>query len=246
MTVQPPSLASKGKLYLIPNTLGTNDTETIPEYVRQIALQLSVFIVENIKEARRYLVKLGMKQSGRTIEELIFLELDKHASEATFSDYLKAAENGTDIGLISDAGCPAVADPGSIIVEWAHQKGIAVVPLVGPSSLLLALMSSGMNGQQFAFTGYLPIQHAARIQRLKFLEQRIVSENQTQIFIETPYRNQSLFTDILNTCKPQLRLSIAANLTLPNQYIQTLSIQLWKKTPPPDLHKIPTVFVLGN
>ncbi|HRI27762.1 MAG TPA: SAM-dependent methyltransferase, partial [Chitinophagales bacterium] len=146
---------------------------------------------------------------------------------------------------ISDAGCPAIADPGSLIVQWAHQKNIEVVPLVGPSSLLLALMASGLNGQQFAFSGYLPIQQPQRSKFIRLLENRILTDNQTQLFIETPYRNQSLFADILQTCKNHLKLCLAANLTLPNQFIQTHSIAEWKKMAPPALHKIPTVFVMG-
>ncbi|QQS30845.1 MAG: SAM-dependent methyltransferase [Sphingobacteriales bacterium] len=238
-------LFEKGKLYLIPNTLGSRNMETIPDYVQKIALQLNVFIVENTKEAKRFLVYLGIKETGRQIEDLTFLELNKHAGEKEFSSYLKATEKGINIGLISDAGCPAVADPGGIIVQWAHEKGIEVIPLVGPSSMLLALMASGMNGQNFAFTGYLPIQQAQRIQKIRSLEHRILSENQTQVFIETPYRNQSLFTDLINTCKSHLRLCIAANLTLPDQCIKTQTIGNWKKAPLPDLHKIPAVFVLG-
>lgn len=236
----------KGKLYLIPNVLGGSNTETIPAYVQQVVQQLRVFIVENTKEARRFLVKMGLNRNGNSINDLTFFELDKHAAEDTFSNYLQATENGTDIGLISDAGCPAVADPGSLIVQWAHEKEITVVPLVGPSSILLALMSSGMNGQQFAFSGYLPIAQAQRIQQLRQLERRVLHENQTQIFIETPYRNQALFTDILQTCHPTLRLCIAANLTLPNQYIKTHSISNWKNNPLPQLHKIPAVFLLGK
>lgn len=240
-----PTPNSKGKLYLIPNLLGGNDTQIMPPYIAQILAQTEVFIVENVKDARRFLVKMGVKQTGRNLDELTFLHLDKHLPDERFAQYLQAAEHGKNIGLISDAGCPAIADPGSLIVQWAHQKNIEVAPLVGPSSLLLALMASGLNGQQFAFSGYLPIQQPQRGKFIRLLENRILTDNQTQLFIETPYRNQSLFADILQTCKNQLKLCIAANLTLPNQYIQTLSIAEWKKMPPPALHKIPTVFVMG-
>lgn len=236
----------QGKLYLIPNLLGGSNLQTIPEYVQQIVQQIEVFIVENTKEARRYLVKLGMNSNGKSVNALTFLELDKHTPEDRFTAYLQYADEGKNIGLISDAGCPAVADPGSLIVRHAHEKNIEVVPLVGPSSLLLALMASGLNGQQFAFSGYLPIEQAKRTQYIKKLEQLAGRENQTQIFIETPYRNQALFTDILATCRPDLRLCVAANLTLPNQYIATHSIGKWKSLPPPQLHKIPAVFLLGK
>ncbi|OWY20645.1 SAM-dependent methyltransferase [Sphingobacteriales bacterium UPWRP_1] len=238
--------ASKGKLYLIPNLLGGNNLQTIPAYVQQLVQQIEVFIVENTKEARRYLVKLGMNSNGKSVNRLTFLELDKHTSEDRFTAYLQPADDGKDIGLISDAGCPAVADPGSLIVRRAHEKNIEVVPLVGPSSLLLALMASGLNGQQFAFSGYLPIESAKKTQHIKKLEQLVWRENQTQIFIETPYRNQTLFADILKTCHPDLRLCVAANLTLPGQYIATHTIGKWKNLPPPELHKIPAVFLIGK
>lgn len=238
--------APQGKLYLIPNLLGGNSLQTIPAYVQQLVQHITVFIVENTKEARRYLVKLGLNSNGKSVNELIFLELDKHTPEFVFTNYLQHALEGKDIGLISDAGCPAVADPGSLIVRHAHQKNIEVVPLVGPSSLLLALMASGLNGQQFAFSGYLPIEQTKRIQHIKKLEQLVFRENQTQIFIETPYRNQALFSDILKTCRPDLHLCIAANLTLPTQYAKTHAIATWKNLPPPQLHKIPAVFLLGK
>lgn len=237
----------KGTLYLIPNVLNSPLTNTIPVSVQEVVQQTSTYIVENTKEARRYLIKLGIKTWGISPDSLTFLELDKHANEQQQTHYLRTALEGKNIGLISDAGCPAVADPGSGVVAAAHRQGIRVVPLVGPSSILLALMASGMNGQNFAFNGYLPITTHEKKQQLVALEKKVWQQNQTQIFMETPYRNQQLFDDVLQCCQGNTRLCVARNLTLPDEWIQTRTIAEWKKmTEKPLLHKQPTVFVLGK
>lgn len=235
-----------GKLYLIPNVLNSDTVETIPAYITEIIANIDVFIVETLKNARRHLVKIGVKNNGRTVDQLTFFELDKHAKEQTLTHYLQAALEGKNIGLLSDAGCPAVADPGSALVAAAHRKGIEVVPLVGPSSILLALMGSGMNGQSFAFVGYLPVESTTRKQRLIELEKRAQREQQTQLFIETPYRNQQILADILAACQPNTRLCIATDISLPTQTIITHSIEQWRKKPPTNLHKRPVVFAIGK
>ncbi len=235
----------KGKLYLIPTLLGGEDTGILPEQTKAIIGQLDVYIVENVRSARRYLVKMGVKQMGKVIDDLTFLLIDKHKSEAEFTEYLKAAEEGKDIGLLSEAGCPAIADPGSAIVKAAHWKKIDVIPLIGPSSILLALMGSGMNGQQFSFHGYLPISRGSRIQKIKELEKAALKYGKTQIFIETPYRNNPMLEDILDHCKANTNLCIAVDITLPTQKISTQKIVQWKKKPP-NLHKRPVVFLLGR
>ena len=237
-------MKQKGKLYLIPNTLGDSDLSVLPAYVAETAQKLDYFIVENLRNARRYLVKLGIKKHGKIIDDLTFYHLDKHLKSHEFQHFLEAAENGHDIGLLSDAGCPAVADPGAVIVELAHQKNIEVVPLVGPSSILLSLMASGLNGQSFAFSGYLPINKSERSKQIQFLDK--ICQRQTQIFIETPYRNPHLFKDLLQHCKPQTPLCVAWNISLENQFIRTKTIQEWKKTPEPDIHKKPCIFLLGK
>lgn len=235
----------KGKLYLIPNTLGSEGIEMIPEYVQELVKTLDVYIVENVRNARRYLVKLGIKKAGKVIDDLTFHLIDKHAKPHTFGTYLEAAEKGQNIGLLSEAGCPAIADPGARIVTLAQKKRIEVVPMVGPSSILLALMASGLNGQNFAFCGYLPIQRQERIKRLELLESRAWQEQQTQIFMEAPYRNNALLASILQACGNDTLLSIATNLTLPNQKIETKPMTSWRRRSP-DLHKQPTIFLIGT
>jgi 16S rRNA (cytidine1402-2'-O)-methyltransferase len=197
--------------------------------------------VEELRTARRYLSKSGI---GVPIDNLHFFELNEHTpSEQDISVYLQAAIEGNNVGLLSEAGVPAVADPGARLVRLAHQKNIPVIPLTGPSSLLLALMASGLNGQQFAFAGYLPVKPPERKQRLLQLEKRSTAEQQTQLFIEAPYRNEALLADILNVCRPNTLLCIAANLTEPDAYIKTQTIALWKTTTV-ELNKKPCVFLL--
>lgn len=238
-----------GKLYLLPTLLGGENIDIIPLATQAITLSLDHFVVENRRTARRYLVKLGIKEAGKSIDDLSFYELDKHAEPniSATDALLQPLLAGKDMGILSEAGCPAIADPGSSLVQRAHELGISVIPLAGTSSLWLALMASGMNGQQFAFNGYLPVAKDARIQRIKQLEQRALREHQTQLFIETPYRNNALLSDLLLTCQPHTRLCIAAQLTLPDQYIRTLPIDQWRELSQPiDWHKKMIVFLLGK
>jgi 16S rRNA (cytidine1402-2'-O)-methyltransferase len=216
-----------GKLYLIPSPLGENDPEeVIPAPVLRSLEGFRTFVVEEVRTARRYLSKAGLK--GK-IGELQFFELNEHTDQATVEGYLKLFEEGNDVALISEAGLPAVADPGAQLVALAHRHGIKVIPAVGPSSLMLALMSSGLNGQSFAFCGYIPAKTDDRRNRLRTLEKVSAQFKQTQILIETPYRNDSLFADILAVCGASTRVCVAANITMPDAYIMTRSVSQWKK-----------------
>ena len=218
---------NKGKLYLIPSPLGENDpAEVIPAPVLKSLEGFRTFVVEDVRTARRYLSRAGLK--GR-IGELEFHELNEHTDQAVVEGYLKLFDGGNDVALISEAGLPAVADPGAQLVALAHSHGIEVVPAVGPSSLMLALMASGLNGQSFAFTGYIPAKTDERRSRLKTLEKVSAQLKQTQIIIETPYRNDSLFADILSVCSPSVRVCVAANITMPDAYIRTKTVAQWKK-----------------
>ena len=228
-------------LFLIPATLGdTAISKALPDYNTTVILSLKHFIVENIRTARRFLKKT---EPGIDVNALTFYTLNKHTSKEAIADFLKPVEEGYSVGIISEAGCPAIADPGAEVVAIAHRKNIRVIPLVGPSSILLALMASGFNGQCFAFHGYLPIDNTQRIKTLKFLEQRMYAENQTQLFIETPYRTVKVFDDILRTCKSSTKLCIAADLTLDSEYIKTCNISGWKNRKP-DLSKRLCIFAL--
>lgn len=229
-------------LYLIPNTLGECETSNVlPAINIDIIRKIKHFIVEDVRTARRFLKKVD---SNINIDELQFYTLNKHTSPNELSSYLKPLEKGFDMGVISEAGCPAIADPGAEVVKMAQTKNLKVVPLVGPSSILLGLMASGFNGQSFAFVGYLPIQGNERTQRIKQLEKRAKTENQSQIFIETPYRNQKLLSEILSTCQGNTKLCIACDITLESEYIKTKSINEWKKSALPDLNKRPSIFIL--
>jgi 16S rRNA (cytidine1402-2'-O)-methyltransferase len=220
-------MAEKGKLYLIPSPLGENDpSEVIPLPVLKSLEGFRTFVVEEVRTARRYLSKAGLK--GR-IDGLEFFELNEHTEAATVESYLKLFNDGNDVALISEAGLPAVADPGAQLVALAHRHGIEVIPAVGPSSLMMSLMASGLNGQSFAFCGYIPAKTDERKSKLKLLEKVSGQLKQTQIIIETPYRNDSLFKDMLSTCSPSTRLCIAANITMPDAYIKTKTIAQWKK-----------------
>ena len=229
-------------LYLIPNTLGECETsKVLPAINIDIIREIKHFIVEDVRTARRFLKKVD---SNINIDELQFYTLNKHTSPNELSSYLEPLEKGFDMGVISEAGCPAIADPGAEVVKMAQTKNLKVVPLVGPSSILLGLMASGFNGQSFAFVGYLPIQGNERTQRIKQLEKRAKTENQSQIFIETPYRNQKLLSEILSTCQGNTKLCIACDITLESEYIKTKSINEWKKSALPDLNKRPSIFIL--
>lgn len=219
---------NKGKLFLIPSPLGDNDpSEVIPAPVLKSLEGFRTFVVEEIRTARRYLSRAGLKGH---IGELEFFELNEHTDQATIEGYLKLFEGGNDVALISEAGLPAVADPGAQLVELAHRHGIVVVPAVGPSSLMLALMASGLNGQSFAFCGYIPAKTDERRSRLRTLEKVSAQMKQTQILIETPYRNDSLFADILAVCSASTKVCVAANITMPDAYIKTMKVSEWKKT----------------
>ena len=218
---------NKGRLYLIPSPLGDNDpAEVIPAPVLDSLKGFRTFVVEEVRTARRYLSKAGLKGQ---IGELQFFELNEHTDPATVEGYLKLFDGGNDVALISEAGLPAVADPGAQLVALAHGHGIEVVPAVGPSSLMLALMASGLNGQSFAFCGYIPAKTDERRNRLKTLEKVSAQLRQTQILIETPYRNDSLFADILSVCGAGTKVCVAANITMPDAYIRTRKVSEWKK-----------------
>ncbi len=221
-------MTNKGKLYLIPSPLGENDpAEVIPGPVLKSLEGFRTFVVEEVRTVRRYLSRAGLK--GK-IGELEFHELNEHTDAATVESYLRLFDNGNDVALISEAGLPAVADPGAQLVALAHRHEIEVVPAVGPSSLMLALMASGLNGQSFAFTGYIPAKTEERKARLKQLEKLSGQLRQTQILIETPYRNDSLFGDILSVCSANTRVCVAANITMPDAYIKTRTVAEWKRS----------------
>ena len=218
---------NKGTLYLIPSPLGENDpSEVIPAPVLESLKGFRTFVVEEVRTARRYLSRAGLKGQ---IGELSFHELNEHTDAATVESYLKLFDDGNDVALISEAGLPAVADPGAQLVALAHRHSIKVVPAVGPSSLMLALMASGLNGQSFAFCGYIPAKTDERRSRLKTLEKVSAQLRQTQILIETPYRNDSLFADILSVCGGSTKVCVAANITMPDAYIMTKKVSEWKK-----------------
>ncbi|MBO5795560.1 MAG: SAM-dependent methyltransferase [Bacteroides sp.] len=228
-------------LYLIPVTLGDTTIERVlPAYNKAVIQGIRHFIVEDIRSARRFLKKVD---SSIDIDALTFYPLNKHTPMEAVASYLQPLQKGEPMGVISEAGCPAVADPGADVVAIAQQKGLKVVPLVGPSSILLSVMGSGFNGQSFAFNGYLPIEPPERAKKLKLLEQRVYTEHQTQLFIETPYRNNKMLEDIMHNCRPQTKLCIAANVTCEDEYICTRTIKEWKGKLP-DLNKIPCIFLL--
>ena len=231
-------------LYLIPVTLGETSVEQVlPSYNHEVIMGIRHFIVENIRSARRFL-----RQTDRTfpIDDTTFFEMGKHSDERAFSQYLQPLREGKPVGVISEAGCPAVADPGADIVGIAQREGLRVIPLVGPNSMIMAVMSSGLGGQSFAFNGYLPVDTTDRAKKLKMLETRAWTEGQTQLFIETPYRNEKMFQALLAALRPQTRLCIAAGITTQDEYIRTLHISEWKNTKLPDLSKIPAIFLINK
>ncbi len=231
----------KGSLYLIPNTLGDSSiSSVIPNDVCLLIKQIKHFIVEDIRTTRRFLKKVD---KAINIDELTFYELNKHTTHQQKSNYLNAAKKGANIGVVSEAGCPGIADPGADIVAAAHQHGIKVIPLVGPSSILLSLIASGMNGQSFAFHGYIPIKSGDRVKYIKHLEGLSIREKQTQIFIEAPYRNNHLLKDILSTCSAKTKVCVACDITLESEFIETKTVSQWKGKLP-ELHKRPTIFLI--
>jgi len=231
-----------GTLYLIPVPLGpTAPQESLPANVLATIHPLTHFVVEQAKTARAFLKAAG---TALPLQELQLEELNEHTRDAELDRLLAPLRAGHDVGLLSEAGCPAVADPGANLVALAQKENIRVVPLIGPSSLLLALMASGLNGQRFAFQGYLPAKEAERSKVLHELESESRKRQQTQLFIETPYRNRAMFDAILQTCQPGTRLSVATDLTLPGETVLTRSIQQWKKQTPPEIERRPTVFLL--
>lgn len=231
-----------GKLFLIPTTLGeTSSLNMLPISVKTTIANLTHFIVENEKSARRFIKQIAPDKNQ---SELVLYPLGKHTELADTFSYLDICQKGIDIGLLSEAGVPAIADPGATIVELAHTKNITVKPLVGPSSILLAMMSSGFNGQNFSFNGYLPIDSKERKNTLKKLERISKEQNQSQIFIETPYRNNKMFETLLQTLQSNTKLCIATDLTLETEYIRTLNIKAWKNTKVPNLHKRPSIFII--
>ena len=230
-----------GKLYLIPTTMGESDPmDVLPQTVKRSIDFIDHYIVENEKTARKSIkaVSPEKKQS-----ELILFTLNKRTEPNEHLDFIKPLLEGKNVGLMSEAGCPGVADPGAVIVKLAHEKGIQVIPLVGPSSILLAMMASGMNGQSFTFNGYLPIDKDEKKSALKHFEKLSQDKNQSQIFIETPYRNNKLVEDILQIVNPTTHLCIATDITLPTEFIKTMRVADWKKLKV-DLHNRPTIFII--
>ena len=235
---QPPG---KGILYLIPSPLGENaPMEVLPLTVRKVIEEVTHFIVENEKDARRFIKRISPKKDQSLLQ---LYPLNKFTSPEEILTYLDPIQEGITMGVISDAGCPGVADPGAEIVKMAHRKNIVVRPLVGPSSILLALMSSGLNGQNFAFNGYLPIDKSKRQKEIKKLEKKSYDYNQSQLFIETPYRNDQLLQDLLKILDKNTEVCVACDISLPNEYIKTFTVQQWKKIKL-DLHKRPAIFII--
>ncbi|WP_210490045.1 SAM-dependent methyltransferase [Rufibacter aurantiacus] len=235
------STPAKGTLFLIPTVLAEDTASAvICRQVAEVTAQLKYFLVENARTARRYIKSIAPSQ---TIEELQITVIDKNSSNAELTAALKPLLAGQDAGVISEAGCPGVADPGAELARLAHQHGVKVVPLVGPSAILMGLMASGFNGQSFAFHGYLPIEKRDRIQAVKELEKEMAVKDQTQIFMETPYRNKQMIDDLLQNLSKDTKLCIAANITGPNEFIKTLRVADWKGKVP-DLHKQPAVFLI--
>lgn len=231
----------KGNLYLIPTTLGDNEPlEVMPISVKSVIESLSHFIVENEKSARRFIKKITPTKSQPSLKLKL---IDKYVDAVEVNSYLDVCMEGTSVGLLSEAGVPAVADPGSDVVALAHKKGIRVIPLVGPSSILMAIMASGMNGQSFAFNGYLPIDKGDRKREIKRLERLSKEHQQSQIFIETPYRNHKMLDDLQANLSLNTRLCIAADITMPKEYIRTYTVAEWKHQKP-ELHKIPAIFII--
>lgn len=231
----------KGNLYLIPCTLGeTPPLEVLPLLVKKAIENIDHYIVEHEKSARRFIKSVASKKQQNSLH---IEEINKFTKPQEIPQMLEPCFNGFDVGIISDAGCPGIADPGAAVVEQAHQKGVKVIPLVGPSSILLALMASGFNGQNFAFNGYLPIDKVERKQKIKQLEKKSIVENQSQLFIETPYRNNQMLESLVKTLQNTTGICVACDITLSTQYIRTAPVKQWKRIKV-DLHKRPTMFII--
>jgi 16S rRNA (cytidine1402-2'-O)-methyltransferase len=234
-------MTSQGKLFLIPNLLSTGTINTVlPCNIKETVDQIEYFFAEDLRTARRFLSELKV---SKKIEDLKFYKVDKDTSSEEVRDFFKQIPDGKNIGVVSEAGCPCIADPGSLAVYEAHQLGMEVVPIVGPSSILLALIASGLNGQSFVFHGYLPIEKDDRSKAIKSIEKDSLQKKQTQIFMETPYRNNKLLEEVIKVCSQETKLCIASNLTASDQFIKTQTIKNWKNNIP-DLNKRPSIFLL--
>jgi 16S rRNA (cytidine1402-2'-O)-methyltransferase len=235
-------MSQLGKLYLIPTTLGEteNPFDVLPQTIKRSIELLDYYIVENEKTARKFIKSICPEKVQASLN---LSALNKHTKDSEYKKMIQDCLEGKNVGLMSEAGCPGVADPGAVIVKLAHEKGIQVVPLVGPSSILLAIMASGMNGQSFAFNGYIPIDASEKKVAIKNLEKLSIIKNQSQLFIETPYRNNKMLEDILSSLHPETYLCVACDITLPTEYIKTMRVVNWKKTKV-DLHNRPTIFII--
>ncbi len=235
-------MAQLGKLYLIPTTLGEteNPFDVLPQTIKRSIELLDYYIVENEKTARKFIKSICPEKVQASLH---LSSLNKHTQDSEYKKMIQDCVEGKNVGLMSEAGCPGVADPGAVIVKLAHENGVQVIPLVGPSSILLAIMASGMNGQSFAFNGYIPIDASEKKLAIKNLEKLSISKNQSQLFIETPYRNNKMLEDILSSLHPETYLCVACDITLPTEYIKTMRVVNWKKTKI-DLHNRPTIFII--
>ncbi len=232
----------KGKIYLVPSYLGDTPSDKVfPAYNIAVIKQLHYFIVEDLRSARRFLKQID---KAIDIDQLTFFVLGKHTKPEDIPSFIAPAKQGNDMGIISEAGCPGVADPGADVVAIAHRNGLQVVPLVGPSSILMAMMASGMNGQNFAFVGYLPVDKAGNVKALRNLEERSMREKQTQILIETPFRNLKMFADMLFALRPTTRLCVACDISTDEEFIQTKTVKEWRSVAQPNIDKRPTIFLI--
>ena len=233
----------KGKIYMLPTPIGDTPVwDVLPQYNRTVIDRLEYFIVENTRSARRFLSRAGIQ---RPIDSLRFAELNEHSTPEAVAELLTPVLAGTDAGVISEAGLPGVADPGADLAALAHLHGVEVVPLVGPSSILLALMASGLNGQSFAFNGYLPVKPPERTRAIRFFERRALSEGQSQLFIEAPYRNVKLMEQLVQTLGDQTRLTVAVDLTAPDERIETHTAGEWRRRQLPEMNRRPAIFIIG-